>query len=358
MDLRFSPAQPSAAEKRAIDLVLGAPRSRWDGGTRGPATDGHAAQGGHEARSRRHLLLPALHAAHDRVGWISEGALNYVCRRLTVPPAEAYGVATFYGMFSLERRPANLAHVCDDVVCRVKGAEALCEQMKAALGPAGGKGRRPARAGSGARVSDCASRRLRLSSRGRGSEPRQTSLGAAHRRAHHRRPPGALTRRARCDVRRCRDCPSSASRDCACCAGSAMSIPRASTTTAPTAATSALRRAVELGPEAVVREVALSKLVGRGGAAFPTGRKWEAVAKASVRPHYLVCNADESEPGTFKDRILMEQDPFAVIEAMTIAGIRDRLRAGLCLRSRRVPAGRGTVGGRRRRGPHARPSRR
>ncbi|HEY5908652.1 MAG TPA: NADH-ubiquinone oxidoreductase-F iron-sulfur binding region domain-containing protein, partial [Vicinamibacteria bacterium] len=81
----------------------------------------------------------------------------------------------------------------------------------------------------------------------------------------------------------------------------------------------ALRRAFDLGPAGIVREVTDSKLVGRGGAAFPTGRKWEAVAKAPQRPHYLVCNADESEPGTFKDRIVMEEDPFAVVEAMTIA---------------------------------------
>src|SRR6185503_7002220 len=81
----------------------------------------------------------------------------------------------------------------------------------------------------------------------------------------------------------------------------------------------ALRRAFELGPEGVLREVKDSKLVGRGGAAFPTGVKWEAVARQPARPHYLVCNADESEPGTFKDRELMEGDPFAVIEAMTIA---------------------------------------
>jgi NADH-quinone oxidoreductase subunit F len=81
----------------------------------------------------------------------------------------------------------------------------------------------------------------------------------------------------------------------------------------------ALRLAFELGPSGVIREVTESKLLGRGGAAFPTGRKWEAVARAPQRPHFLVCNADESEPGTFKDRALMEQDPFAVIEAMTIA---------------------------------------
>jgi NADH-quinone oxidoreductase subunit F len=82
----------------------------------------------------------------------------------------------------------------------------------------------------------------------------------------------------------------------------------------------ALRRAIEIGPAQVIAEVSGAKLQGRGGAAFPTGRKWDAVAKAPVKPHYLVCNADESEPGTFKDRVLMEEDPFAIVESMTIAG--------------------------------------
>src|SRR5205085_1389115 len=83
---------------------------------------------------------------------------------------------------------------------------------------------------------------------------------------------------------------------------------------------SSLRRAVQLGPQEVIRELKDAKLLGRGGAAFPTGVKWEAVAQQPVRPHYFICNADESEPGTFKDRVVMENDPFAVIEALTIAG--------------------------------------
>jgi NADH-quinone oxidoreductase subunit F len=81
-----------------------------------------------------------------------------------------------------------------------------------------------------------------------------------------------------------------------------------------------LRRAVALGPHGVIRELKDAKLLGRGGAAFPTGVKWEAVATNPIRPHYVVCNADESEPGTFKDRVLMEHDPFALLEAMTIMG--------------------------------------
>src|SRR5438067_6469925 len=74
-----------------------------------------------------------------------------------------------------------------------------------------------------------------------------------------------------------------------------------------------------MGAEAVIHEVTDARLLGRGGAAFPTGRKWESVRKADARPHYLVCNADESEPGTFKDRVLMESDPFAVVEGMAVA---------------------------------------
>ncbi len=81
-----------------------------------------------------------------------------------------------------------------------------------------------------------------------------------------------------------------------------------------------LRRAVSIGPQGVLRELRDSRLLGRGGAAFPTAVKWEAVASSPVRPHYVVCNADESEPGTFKDRVLMEHDPFALIEALTIMG--------------------------------------
>ena len=82
----------------------------------------------------------------------------------------------------------------------------------------------------------------------------------------------------------------------------------------------ALANAIAMGPEATIREVSDAKLVGRGGAAFPTGRKWAAVATQAAQPHYVVCNADESEPGTFKDRVLMEADPFAVVESMTIEG--------------------------------------
>jgi NADH-quinone oxidoreductase subunit F len=82
---------------------------------------------------------------------------------------------------------------------------------------------------------------------------------------------------------------------------------------------SALEKAFRMKPTDVIAEIKLSGLVGRGGAAFPTGVKWEGAVKAEGTEKYVVCNADESEPGTFKDRILLLDDPHRIIEGMCIA---------------------------------------
>ncbi|MBE3094381.1 MAG: NADH-quinone oxidoreductase subunit NuoF, partial [Actinobacteria bacterium] len=83
----------------------------------------------------------------------------------------------------------------------------------------------------------------------------------------------------------------------------------------------ALSKAItKMTPTKVIEEVKNSKLLGRGGAAFPTGLKWEFTFRAQEKPKYIICNADEGEPGTFKDRLLLEGDPFRIIEAMAIAG--------------------------------------
>jgi formate dehydrogenase iron-sulfur subunit len=82
-----------------------------------------------------------------------------------------------------------------------------------------------------------------------------------------------------------------------------------------------LRRAVTLAPEAIVEEVTQSGLRGRGGAGFPTGIKWKTVLGAAAEQKYIVCNADEGDSGTYADRLLMEGDPFMLIEGMTIAGM-------------------------------------
>ena len=81
----------------------------------------------------------------------------------------------------------------------------------------------------------------------------------------------------------------------------------------------ALEKALQMTPDALINEVKASGLRGRGGAGFPTGMKWSFVPRNTGKPTYLLCNADESEPGTFKDRLLLERNPHALIEGMAIA---------------------------------------
>jgi NADH-quinone oxidoreductase subunit F len=257
-DLKLLEAEPTQDERDAIDVVVGAE----------PATSDRVLR---RDRTRRNLLLPALRAAQRRVGWVTPGALGYVSRRLDVPPADAYGVATFYALISLEERPAEVLHVCTDLSCALAGAEVP----------------------PGAQPSPCLGLCERAPASMRtiaGPEPREEQIPPTS-------PPLPQTSGLKL-LRR---------------------IAEGIDPESPPGEFAALERARELGPERVVELVKASPLLGRGGAAFPTGVKWEAVAAQPAQPHYLVCNADESEPGTFKDRVLMEQDPFGLIEAMAIA---------------------------------------
>ena len=83
----------------------------------------------------------------------------------------------------------------------------------------------------------------------------------------------------------------------------------------------ALQKAIGMGPDAIINEMKVSNLRGRGGAGFPTGMKWSFVPKQSAKPKYVLCNGDESEPGTCKDRLIFEQDPHSVIEGVMIAAL-------------------------------------
>ncbi|HEX3368208.1 MAG TPA: NAD(P)H-dependent oxidoreductase subunit E, partial [Candidatus Cybelea sp.] len=99
MDLHFSSATATQDERHAVDALLG---TQLDG------------RSGASVREQRHLLLPALHSVQERIGWISAGAVNYIGERLSVAPAEIYGVATFYALFATTPREPVVAHVCDD----------------------------------------------------------------------------------------------------------------------------------------------------------------------------------------------------------------------------------------------------
>ena len=310
MDLKLMQAEPSAEERAAVDGLLGPPQSAWHGAEERSALDHRVARGGHDARDDRHLLLPALHALQGAAGWISPGGMNYVCERLTVPPAEAYGVATFYAMFSTEERAPTVLHVCDDIACRLAGADQLVTDVQEAFGSE----RRDRLVRSPCLgLCDMAPAAF-LQTTGGGAQPQIPHASIDSLRPFIDHEPWAIAGHG--------EDPSPQPVD-------ELRLLRRVGHVDPSSIDDyrahggyeSLRLALEHGPEWTIREITDAKLMGRGGAAFPTGVKWQAVAEQPVRPHYFVCNADESEPGTFKDRVVMEQDPFAVIEALTIAGI-------------------------------------
>jgi NADH-quinone oxidoreductase subunit F len=316
MDLRLGATVPATEEERAaIASVLGPADTGWDGGQR-TAADGHVAYGGRAARARRHQLITVLHAVQERIGWISPGAIDHVAERLTVPPAEAYGVASFYALFRTAPSPGAVVHVCDDLACQVNGAEELCERMTRRFGKEGTEA-----AFDGAGVTWQRSPCLGQCDRGSaaliqraGADPARVGLAPAD--------PDQIWRSLTVpDGGAGRPHVSSSS-------SGTVSLLRRVGQVDPSSLDSyraaggyeTLRRAVALTPQGVLREVKDAKLLGRGGAAFPTAIKWEAVAANPVQPHYVICNADESEPGTFKDRVLMEEDPYALVEALTVMG--------------------------------------
>src|SRR5471032_1302769 len=273
MDLHLRHAAPTNDERAAVDALLGPPRSAWDGGVRGDIRDAHTAAGGREAREQRHLLLPALEALQSRVGWISETGLDYVCSRLNVPPADAWGVATFYALLSTSPRAPRVLHVCDDIACRCKGATELIEQLERTLGPAHSHsphGEQVAVDPNGAvwMRSPC----LGLCDHApaafvqeAGAEPKEYLIGNAES-VINVMPVIPLLRYAqgRVDTTQI---PQRGDPSLVLLKRVGVVDPSDITAYRASGGFDALRKAIDLGPDAIIREVTDSKLLGRGGAA-------------------------------------------------------------------------------------------
>jgi NADH-quinone oxidoreductase subunit F len=299
MDLVISSAVATTEERNAIDRVLGPAPDGWRGGERTDA-DHHIARAGQAFRDLRPRLLELLHAVNDTAGWVSPGAVNEIALRTDIAPAEVFSVASFYALFNVASAHPRQVHVCVDAACRAAGS-------------------REASIPSGAHASPClgACERAPVALLIESGSPATHSLienatpevvssivaGAAPQ------PESAVPLAV----------PQSGSSDLVLLKRIGNVDPASLESYLSHDGYAALRRAMQIGPSAVIDEVTAAKLMGRGGAAFPTGRKWAAVAGQPAFPHHLVCNADESEPGTFKDRVVMEGDPFSIIEAMTIA---------------------------------------
>ncbi|MGI9643966.1 MAG: NAD(P)H-dependent oxidoreductase subunit E [Ilumatobacteraceae bacterium] len=289
VDLHLTVDRSTEAERAAVDAAIGS-----DDAVVVHESERLVRGGTERRRSKRHLLLPGLHALQREIGWISPGGLNYLCDLLQVPPAEAYGVATFYELFRTEDpgHDESVVHVCMDTACRVTGAAALADRLEA-------EGRRVHR---GPCLGQC-ERAPAQFVQGRG-EPDHIPADASTIAE-----PGAYR------------LPQHGSSNLRLLHRIGMVDPTSLASYREHGGYTDLPEALRLGPDAVIDEVRRAELSGRGGAAFPTAVKWRGVADQPPGPKHVVANADESEPGTFKDRIVMEHDPFALIESLTLAGV-------------------------------------
>jgi NADH-quinone oxidoreductase subunit F len=240
-------------------------------------------------------LLPALHAAQRHYRWLPQEVAAGVANALKVPLADVHGVIEFYALFYNEPVGKRIIRVCTDAACALKGADEILHHLCAhhAIQPGGTT---PDAATTiehapclglcehapAALLDEQAETNINL-------ETGSYELGIPFSRVY-----GTLRE---------------LTRNCG----------HGTTSLLEYGEYSALRKALDMQPAEVVAEIKNSGLVGRGGAAFPTGIKWEGAANAPGEEKYVICNADESEPGTFKDRVLLQDDPHSTIEGMCIA---------------------------------------
>ncbi len=239
-------------------------------------------------------LLPALHAAQKIYGWLPQEVAAEIAKTLHVPLADAHGVIEFYSLFYNEPVGRRIIRVCTDQACALKGGDDLlnhlCHQYDV----------EPNQTTRDLSLTIEQSPCLGLCEQAPAvwtMDGGQWTVGDGVNENH--RPPSAVYGPIRELTANCG-------------AGT--------TTLAKYGEYFAYQKALTMTPEEVIAETdKASGLVGRGGAAFPTGIKWGGAAKTQADQKYIVCNADESEPGTFKDRVLLLDDPHRTIEGMCIA---------------------------------------
>ncbi len=248
----------------------------------------------------RTMLLPALLEAQREFGHISEEIATEIGKALNVPLADVTGVIEFYSMLYTEPTGETIIRVCSSPSCSARGGrgvyESLLNQLDICEGGATHDGKYFVEKVECLGLCDAAPAAL----------VNETAVGeATARRIFDHRDDLALK-----------------------IYGEERVVTQRVGKVTPTSLDDylntqgfiGLKNALELGSRKMIEFMARSGLLGRGGAAFSTKFKWESAAGATGQQKYIVCNADESEPGTFKDRILLENDPFAILEGMLIGG--------------------------------------
>jgi [NiFe] hydrogenase diaphorase moiety large subunit len=272
-------------------------------------------------------LLDVLRDVQAESGHVPEEAVGRIAAHLKLSEAEVRGAVSFYHFFSLTPRGASTVYLNDSITSRMKGrtavAKAFEEEAGCLFGEVSGDGKvglfptscigmndqEPSAIVDGvvfARLTpDTARAIVRGLREGRSAASQVTALGDGANQSELVRAMVANNIRKRGPVLFGAHEPGAA-----------------------------LRKAAGLTPEQVIDEVKRAGLLGRGGAGFPTGLKWEFCRREKAAEHYVVCNADEGEPGTFKDRVILTELPDLLFEGMTVAGYAVGARLGvLYLRS-------------------------
>jgi NADH:ubiquinone oxidoreductase subunit F (NADH-binding)/NADH:ubiquinone oxidoreductase subunit E len=264
-------------------------------------------------RDDRGALVEALRQIQEGSPYITPAAIKQISRHIRVSEGDIFGVASFYSLLRMKERGTHLVHICDSPTCHVCGKPeiyaTLCQVLGITPGQTSADGlftleatscvgqcdRAPVMLVDGVVYGDLTSEKVQAVVEGyRRGEPPAAEYVAPE-------PLAVETRRLLENVGRIVPDSLDDALDCGAYAG--------------------LKKALsEMQPAGVIEEVTASGLRGRGGAGFPTGRKWSYVAASSYTPRYVVCNADESEPGTFKDRVLMEGDPHRLLEGIALIG--------------------------------------
>lgn len=244
-------------------------------------------------------LLPALHAAQSLYGWLPQDVVSQVARTLHVPLADVHGVIEFYALFYNEPVGRKVIRVCTDPACGLKDSDGLlkklCKQYDVKPHPAGGHGQTHPKLDLTIEPSPCLGM-CELAPAVWMMDSGRWTVGDGS--IEEDRPRSLIYGPIRVLTKNCGN---------------------GTTTLARYGEYDGLKKVRSQSRLDVIDEIKASGLVGRGGAAFPTGIKWEGALNAHADQKYIICNADESEPGTFKDRILLLDDPHRTIEGMCIA---------------------------------------
>ena len=267
-------------------------------------------------------LMDVIEKVQQKLGWISPETISLIARELAIPRVEVEGVVTFYAFMNRDQKGKSIIRLCEGVSCCLSGGHSAADSFRAELGIDFGQttpdgkitlektsciglcDQGPGAIVNGVMLTRLSSESIRHVVRALrdGAEPQSLvrNLGSGH---NSDKLIGAMVND---NIRK-----------------------RGPVIFQPLVPGSALKNALTMTPVEVIRDIKTARLRGRGGAGFPTGMKWDFARQAESEHRFVLCNADEGEPGTFKDRVLLTECPDMVFEGMTIAGYAIGADAGI-----------------------------